>query len=149
MRRMHTIVRLLRRPIACLRDRKGAALVEFGLIAPVLAAVVLGVINGATLLLAYNSMHTAVTGGAQYVMSGGQDLPTVQEVTLTAWSHHSSQASVTATKACLCGTVTSDCNTLCTDQSVPQAFINISASDTYTGPAGTVPISATQTVRVR
>ncbi len=55
----------------------------------------------------------------------------------------------TAAKSCLCGTATSDCSSLCVDQSVPQAFITLTATDTYTGPAGTVPLSAQQTIRVR
>lgn len=141
--------RLVRRLRAWRRDQSGAALVEFGLIAPVLAAVVLGIVNGATLLLAYNAMHTGVTAGAQYVMSGGQDLPTVQQIALSAWSGHSKQATVTATKSCLCGGSASDCSTLCTDQTVPQAFITLVANDTYNGPAGTQPITSQEQIRVR
>ena len=131
------------------RDRSGASLVEFGLIAPILATVVLGVAKGATLLLANNAMHTAVTSGAQYVMAGGQDLSTVQSITLSAWPNRSSAAAVTAAKSCLCGTASSDCSTLCSDQSVPLAYVTLTATDTYAGLAGTVPLTATQTIRIR
>ncbi|QUD89386.1 TadE/TadG family type IV pilus assembly protein [Phenylobacterium montanum] len=149
MRIVHWMKSLARRGGAGWRDEKGAALVEFGLIAPVIAVIVLGVINGATLMLAYNAMRTGVTAGAQYVMSGGQDLPTVQTVAMSAWSGHSSSASVTATKMCLCGSSSSDCSVLCPDQSVPQAFITVSASETYSGPSGTQPIATQEQVRIR
>lgn len=128
------------------RDTGGAAAVEFGLVAPVLLLALLGIIHGGTLLARYNAMHSGVSSGAQYVMSGGSNLATAQQIASSAWAGKSGQATVTAVKICRCGTATAVCSELCLDQSVPQAFITISAADTLSG--GTA-VAARQEVRVR
>ena len=134
---------------AFLRDRGGAAAVEFGLVLPVLAALLIGVFDGGTLLLKYNTMHSAVSSGAQYVMAGGQDLTTAQSIAVSAWKTKPSNAQISVAKTCKCGAAAAVCTTICPDQSVPQAFVSIAATANVNGAVISQPIAATETVRVR
>jgi len=135
--------------IAFLRDRRGVAAVEFAFIAPILVLVIAGINDGAQLILKQNNMHSGVSAAAEYIMRGGSDMPTAQTIGLSAWPSHSSSASVTTNKMCYCGSTGGSCSSLCADQSVPTAYITVSASDTYAGWYTTTQISTSQKVRVR
>jgi len=135
--------------IAILRDRRGVAAVEFAFIAPILVLVIAGINDGAQLILKQNNMHSGVSAAAEYIMRGGSDMPTAQTIGLSAWPSHSSSASVTTNKMCYCGSTGGSCSSLCADQSVPTAYITVSASDTYAGWYTTTQISTSQKVRVR
>lgn len=138
------------RPLAAfLQDRRGIAAVEFALIAPILIFVIIGINDVAQLITKQNDMHSGVSAAAEYIMRGGSDMPTAQTIALSAWPSHSSQASVTAAKACYCASVSGSCTSLCPDQSVPTAYITITANDSYAGWYATTQISTSQKVRVR
>jgi len=139
----------MKRILAFLRDRRGVAAVEFAFIAPILVLVVAGINDGAQLILKQNNMHSGVSAAAEYIMRGGSDMPTAQTIGLSAWPSHSSSASVTTNKMCYCGSTGGSCTSLCADQSVPTAYITVSASDTYTGWYTSTQISTSQKVRVR
>jgi len=139
----------MKRILAFLRDRRGVAAVEFAFIAPILVLVVAGINDGAQLILKQNNMHSGVSAAAEYIMRGGSDMPTAQTIGLSAWPSHSSSASVTTNKMCYCGSTGGSCSSLCADQSVPTAYITVSASDTYAGWYTTTQISTSQKVRVR
>lgn len=132
-----------------LGDKDGVAAVEFGLILPVLGAMFIGVADGSAVLTNYNQMRTAVSSGAQYIMSGGQDLTTAQNIVVSAWKSPPANAVVSATKVCKCGGVAAPCNSLCPDQTVPLAYISMVSSANVSGAVVNVPISTTETVRVR
>jgi len=131
------------------RSERGAAIVEFALVTPILLAALAGISDGATLLMRQNAMHSGLSSSAQYIMSGGADLTTARQVGLTSWADHSSAASVTASKACYCASAPGTCSTLCTDQTVPKAYVKIAASDTFEGWYGNATLSAEQDVRIR
>src|SRR3569623_1025218 len=130
-------------------DDRGAALVEFGLIAPLLALTVLGIVQGGTMLGKYNAMRTGISSGAQYVMGGGSDLATARLITQEAWPARSTAATIDASKVCRCGGAVADCSLLCADNSVPQAFIVITTTDTFSDSITNHAVSARQEVRVR
>jgi Flp pilus assembly protein TadG len=130
-------------------DRSGAAAVEMALVAPFLAVIVAGIANYAPQLDKVHKMRDAVTSGAGYVMSGGTDPTTIQNVTFSAWTGHGQSDSVTVTQWCTCAGITSSCTTLCTDSTVPQGFTRIAASTTYTSAAGSQVFNAEHTVRTR
>jgi Flp pilus assembly protein TadG len=130
-------------------DGRGAAAVEFGLLAPVLVVVLAGVAYVATLTLKTNAMHAAVSSGAQYVMAGGSDLGVAQQVVASAWPGRTAGASVSAVKVCRCGTAAATCTVLCADQSVPQAFVVLTGADQVTIGTMAKAISTTEEVRVR
>jgi|WetSurMetagenome_2_1015567.scaffolds.fasta_scaffold81696_2 Flp pilus assembly protein TadG len=133
-------------------DARGLAGVEFALIAPVLAVMILIISDGALYLLRNHDMRAAVSSAAQYVMQTGTnaDMSTAQSVALAAWTSKPVGATVAASNACLCGATASACSTLCSDNSVPQSFTTISASSTYTGAIlKTQTLTASEVVRVR
>ncbi|HEX4181648.1 MAG TPA: TadE/TadG family type IV pilus assembly protein [Caulobacteraceae bacterium] len=131
------------------KDRRGAAAVEMALVAPFLAIVVAGIVNFAPQLDHVHRMRDAVTSGANYVMSGGTDATTIQNVTFSAWTGHVQADSVNVTQWCTCAGVTSSCSTLCADNTVPQGFTKIAASTTYSSANGPQVFNAQDTVRTR
>lgn len=130
-------------------DQSGAAILEFALVAPVLLLVLVGIINGASLLVKQNAMHNGVMTAAQYIMRGGNDLGTARTIGYSAWSGHSSSATVNADKTCYCGGSAGDCSKLCTDGSVPDAAVIITAKDTVQILFTPTSISTQQQIRVR
>jgi Flp pilus assembly protein TadG len=132
-----------------LRDRGGAAAVEMALVAPLLAAVLVGIANYAPELQTVHRMRDAVSTGALYVMTGGTDPTAIQTVTSNAWTGHGQSDQITVTQWCACAGVTGSCNSLCPDSTVPQGFTRINASTTYVGPLGSQSLGADQTIRTR
>ena len=51
------------------RNKDGAAAVEFGLVAPIVVAVLVGVVTYGGTILAYSRMRQAISSGAQYALS--------------------------------------------------------------------------------
>ena len=131
------------------RARQGAAAVELALVIPVLAIIVTGVMQYGGMIIAYQQMHNGIASGAIYVMRGGTDATTIQDVALGAWPNQPSNASISVAQFCTCAGVTSSCTSLCSDQSYPLGFTTISGSGTYTGPFGNQSMSATQTIRTK
>jgi len=131
------------------RSNDGAALVEFAIIAPLLLIALAGISDGASFLLRNNAMHSGLSSSAQYIMSGGSDLSTARQIGLSSWAGRSEQSDVTASKDCFCAATPSTCSTLCSDQSVPLAYVKIAATDTYDGWFGDTTLRAEQDVRIR
>jgi Flp pilus assembly protein TadG len=130
-------------------DRRGAAAVEFGIIAPVLAVVLAGVIQYGGMLFAYDRMHDAVSAGAVYVMRAGRDTSAVHDITVNAWSTPPSDATVTVSQTCTCAGVSASCTNICADNSYPIKSTIIDASGTYVGIWSTQTMQASQTVRTQ
>jgi len=139
----------LSNPIRLLRDSRGAAAVEFALVLPFLAAILIGIGNLAPVLGATHAMRDGVSAGSLYVMSGGRDATKIRSVTLAAWTGHSDSDVVTVTQYCTCGDVTGACSTLCADGTIPLAYTQIHASTVFSGFNGNVPLTADQVVRTR
>jgi Flp pilus assembly protein TadG len=134
---------------SCFRDRRGAAAVEMALVAPFLAVIVAGIASYAPQLDRVHKMRDAVSTSAGYVMTGGTNPTTIQSVAFSAWTGHGQSDSVAVTQWCTCAGLTAACNTLCTDNSVPQGFTKIAASTSYAGPGGSQVLNAQQTIRTR
>ena len=133
-------------------DARGLAGVEFAMVAPVFAISILIISDGALYLLRNHDMRAAVSSAAQYVMQTGTNasVTTAQSIALSAWNTKNGGSAVTVSNACLCGTTASACNTLCSDQSVPESFTTISATSPYSGVLlGQKTLSASEVVRVR
>ncbi len=129
------------------KQREGVSAIEFGLIAPILAAIVLGLANIATIATGVGEMQTAVRAAVQYAMNGGTDMTVAQTQGTNAWQSEPSDGSFTATSACFCGTTGSDCQTVCSDNTVPKKFITVTASGSYG--TGVLKKSETVTEQVR
>ena len=132
-----------------LRDDTGGAAVEFGLIAPALIAVVLGLSQVGGVVYNRHAMHKAVNAGAQAVMTSGTNAAATEAVVLAAWPNRSGDADVEVEEYCSCAAVRHACTTICNDGAYPQAFTRISATHTMTGPTGQQSLSTSELVRTR
>lgn len=139
----------MRRLRLLIGDTSGGAAVEFGLIAPFMIAVVLGVSASVGLIHDYHVMRRAVSSGTQLLMTTDADTAAARDVTLDAWPGKADGATVAISQWCRCGTVQHACSTVCPDGDYPQMFTRIDASTPYTGPLGQQTMSASQTVRTR
>ena len=119
------------------------------MVTPILLAALAGISDGASYLLRQNAMHSSVSSSAQYIMSGGANLTTARQIGLSSWEGRSERADVTASKDCFCVTTPATCSTLCSDQTVPLAYVKIAATDTYDGWFGDATLRAEQDVRIR
>lgn len=131
------------------RDRSGGAAVEFGLIAPLLIAVVLGIAASTGAIYQQHVMRKAVSAGAQLMMTTDADIEAVRDLTLEAWNGKAAGSSVEISQWCRCGQSQHSCSTICTDGDYPEKFTRIDAATPYTGPLGDQTLNSSQLVRTR
>lgn len=131
------------------RDERGASAVEFALIAPVLAGALVGLIELGHVIYQRTDMHGALRSGAQYVLNGGRDLEIAGEIVRRSWSSMPEDGVVEALRYCLCNEVAHACNAPCSDGSIPEAFISLTAHATLGGIVVDVGNSANDAIRVR
>ena len=130
-------------------DTRGASIAEFAMVAPILTSLIMGIADGANFVYTTNAMHSGVGSASQYIMEGGQDLSVAQTIGMSTWPQHSANATMTVAKICKCASTVWDCSTLCASQTVPQAFVNVTAHDSFTGMVLTRQLDTMQEVRVR
>ena len=135
------------------RNKDGAAAVEFGLVAPIVVAVLVGVVTYGGTILAYSRMRQAISSGAQYALAVEDDLTSVEAVVNAAWSPKPAGATVTVTRQCFCAdapTTVTSCSVNCADGDYPMMYTKIAGSMSYTGFGGdTSTLNASQKVRTR
>jgi Flp pilus assembly protein TadG len=141
---------------ALLADRRGGAAIEFAIIAPVLAFLTLGLIDGWSLASSTLNMRTAVQAGAKYLMAGGSEETVLRGVITAAWASPPSDAAVTVEKQCQCDNSTADCSTLCTStQRPPAAYYSVGVTGSWDAPvkvsflSTALALKQQQVVRVR
>lgn len=132
MQNTRSLRRLVRRFV---RNARGAAAVELGLIAPVLVGIVVPMVDLG--LGAYQKMEVqdAAESGAQYALEHGWNQTSVQN----AATNTTPLSGVTATAAESCHCVTSGaigsavtCGTTCADGSTAGTYVTVNTSATYT-----------------
>jgi Flp pilus assembly protein TadG len=132
------------------RNQSGAAAVEFGLIAPIFAGILVTVGTMGGTVLAYNKMSQAVSSGAQYALTVDDDVTEIEDVVEAAWEGMPAGADVNVVQACFCAGVADTCGEPCDDLSHPHRITTISASRAYVGLAGVSrTLNAEQEVRTR
>lgn len=138
-----------RRPWA--RDR-GAAAVEFAIIAPILIAALTGIVDYG--LAMYNKMELmgAVRAGAQVALIDYTDTTAIKQAVVDSTNAGITTADVTTTQFCECAdgsTIT--CGNTCADSSSNRYFMTISATQNYTLMllGTTIAIDASTTIRTR
>jgi Flp pilus assembly pilin Flp len=131
------------------RDRRGASAVEFAVISPVLAVALLGVAEYGQVVYQRTDMHGALRSGGQYVLNGGRDLAVAEEIVERSWSSRPEDAVVEATRFCLCEDEEHACGSPCDDDSVPEAYVSITAHATLGGIVLDYGESADDAIRVR
>lgn len=123
---------IFRKLVSFLKGESGVAAVEMGLFAPPL---IIGVVLMADIGLAVEArmeLDRNVRAGVQAAMSNVSDLNAIKGVVLA--SANGSQAiSVDVGKTCTCGSAAASCNSWCAPEVPPSVFINISATEAYSG----------------
>lgn len=132
-----------------LRNDRGAAAVEFAFIAPVLAALMLGVFDLGRMTYDRTDLHSAVRSGAQYFMAGGDDVEAAILVIEQSWSSRPEMSQVTVEKCCKCAGVDAPCGQLCDDGSVPDIVHELEATAYFAGLFGQYEVSVNEFVRTR
>jgi Flp pilus assembly pilin Flp len=131
------------------RDESGVSAIEFGLVVPMIAGSLMGLVELGTIVFERTDMHSAVRAGAQYIMDGGNDLNQARTIVLTSWTTKPEDAVVNVSKFCLCDEVVHACNTPCSDMSVPEAYTRVEALAVLGGVVYSYGTSADDTVRIR
>ena len=144
---------MLRRMLA---DRNGASATEFAVIAPVLAFLLLGIVDGWSLATSTLGARAAVEAAATYFIGGGADPATAQLIAQSSWNNPPPDASVAVSESCACSGAASGCGGICAATSMPPAaYMHIAATGTWTAPfsvqflGSQVTVSQTQVIRVR
>jgi Flp pilus assembly protein TadG len=134
---------------ARLRDQRGAAAVELALILPFIAAIAVVSAGVWDVGMRKQSLHGALKVAAQYYMNGGQDDAAARAIALAAWQTKPSNANVTASRICRCGSTANACNTLCSNSTPPAVFVQLTATATTPGAQYFATQTAQDMVRVR
>jgi Flp pilus assembly protein TadG len=132
-----------------LRSGSGIAAVEFGMIAPVIAAGFVFSLDLANNIVNRMRMEAAVRAGVQYLMEDGRDIAALEELVKVSWTPLPVDADVSAERYCLCSDVAHACNTLCGDNSAPESYFTVSVSGTSQGIISDTILASEEQVRVR
>jgi len=129
----------------------GLSAVEFALIAPLLAFMLVALVDAVNFAAGFTAMQRAERAGIQYFMNGGTSTAAAQGIVSTAWTNPPSNYTVSAQEVCTCGgnghTVT--CGTSCVNGQTYRANMTVSASATIKGMLTSLPESKTETVRIQ
>jgi Flp pilus assembly protein TadG len=132
-----------------LRDDRGVAAIEFALILPILVALVLFGMEGWMRINQVSQMRSALSSASRYYESGGSDDTAAAQLAIASWNHAPGDGAVNAVRSCTCGGVGAGCNTLCAGNSLPNVYVTMTATGTFTGIMHTAVLSQTGAVRIR
>jgi Flp pilus assembly protein TadG len=131
------------------RHKGGGSAVEFAIIAPILAGLLISGFDTWQLINRKQDMHAAIVAGAHYYMGGGTDDTTAQTIGISGWPNHPGDGQITISRACTCAGGASGCSTVCAaTQQAPEIRVTLNAQSQWNGinPAA---LSESETVRVR
>ena len=127
-----------RRAVALWRERRGIAAVEFALVAPILLALMVGIIDLGFAFSAQIKVQLAAQAGAQYAQLYGYDSTKISNA-VTAATSLSVSASPAPTQSCGCISGTSvtlsgspPCTTTCANGLTPGTYVQVNSRATYT-----------------
>ena len=138
------------------RDECGVGAIEFALIAPLLAIVLLGIISGWAYYTQSNYMRDSVEVAGKYFIQGGTSEAVGLNIAEAAWNDKPEDGTVSLNKTCVCAGAAASCSGVCSDSSIPETYWTIEASSTYTDPflgeavfADGLPLYEREVIRVR
>lgn len=131
------------------RAEGGNSAVEFALVAPLLAILLIGIADVGKIGFERTDMYSAARSGAQYFMAGGSDFDRARHVVESSWTAAPEDALITIDRFCQCQAVEFACDAPCPDDSTPDAFARIKVSATVRGIFLEYQNLATDTVRIR
>jgi Flp pilus assembly protein TadG len=129
-------------------ELRGAAAIEFAIIVPVLAVIVLMISDASNVAVGGSRMESALRSSVQYVMNGGVDMAQAQAVGLQAWQGKPSNATLSVSSVCKCGSGAGICGQICSDGSLPQTFVTATATGKLGGSVIHIQKTLGETIRV-
>jgi Flp pilus assembly protein TadG len=139
----------IRRLKALFSSSSGVAGVEFAMVLPILAAIVVTLPDISQAAMSVMQMEGAARASIQYAMGGGTDMTMAQTVGLHAWSEKPANAALAASQSCRCAGAPGTCGQSCPDGSVPQTYFSVTASGHMGGSVISFDKSITRTVRLQ
>ncbi len=130
-----------------IKDRRGAAAIEFGLILPVLAAIIVLLPDVTEAAVGAMNMDGAVRAGIQFAMNGSTNTTSIQTYANNNWPSKPHDANLNASLACYCDSSIISCGQPCTGTT--SSYITVAANATVGGTVVSVPLSKSQKVRVQ
>src|SRR6185312_16866513 len=103
-------------------EARGVAALEFAFIAPVLAIIAILMTDVGLAAVGAMNMEGAVRASVQYAMNGGADLAVAKTVGMSTWSSQPSDATMSTSKICKCGSTVAACTSTCSGGSLPSGF---------------------------
>ena len=143
MRKLLTRIRRL------LRANDGTAAIEFALVLPVLATIVICMPDVSQAVTGVLEMEGAARASIQYAMAGGTDMSAAQNIGMASWTTKPANATLAASEACLCGSAGGTCGQVCPDGTNPQTYFTVVASGMMGGSTINFQKSISRSVRVQ
>lgn len=120
---------------AAVRDTRGVAAIEFGLMIPVLSLMVVSVTDIGLAVYRKMQVEDAAQAGAQYAISHGFDTSGISSAVTSATNSTAITASPPPVQFCGCptstGVSTVSCGTVCTGGVQAGTYMTVSAQATY------------------
>lgn len=132
-----------------LRAADAVSAVEFALLAPLLLALLVGIVDVGRYAYQRADMFGAVRAGAQYFMAGGGMPAVARGIINDSWSQRPPDGEVRVDRFCQCAEVPMTCSAPCPDGEAPAAFSRIVVRGTYRGILMSLSGEATEIIRVR
>lgn len=127
------------------RDRRGGSAVEFALVAPLFALMLVGLVDQWQIMSREMGAQAAAVAGVRYYLQGGANDDAAARLALSAWPNRPSGATLTVSRSCACGASTATCGTICSDGSDPVTNVQIRSQTNWRDRT----ISQVKVVRVR
>jgi Flp pilus assembly protein TadG len=128
-------------------SHRGNAAVEFAIVVPLLAGIVVTVADVANIGTGVGEMNIAVRAAIQYAMNGGTDMMVAKNQALNAWQNEPSGGTMTVVQSCTCSGASHSCSTTCSDGSSPYVFVTATAKATFHGSMVTQSKTVTEKLR--
>ena len=129
-------------------DRRGVAAVEFALLVPVLAGILVLSFAAWESGVRKQNMRSALKTAAEYYMNGGVADADAREVALLSWDKRPPDARVSTSRRCRCGSLTVECSSVC-NAGPPAVYVTVYArAEVPDAMFGSVEL-AERTIRVR
>jgi Flp pilus assembly protein TadG len=122
------------------QDESGVGAIEFAVIAPFMAIVLLGTISGWAYYSQNNYMRDGVEVAGKYFLQGGTSQETGLAIAEAAWTDKPDDGTVALNQTCICVGAAAACGSVCSDGSIPEKYWTIEASRVFKDPFFVDPI---------
>ena len=144
--------RLLEKAISRLASSgRGAAAVEFALMATVIAAMLTGIANYGMAQFDKMELESAARAGAQMAIKDRTDTTAIQNAAVNATDLSITTSDVSTADSCWCADIdaSATCGTTCADGDPAQYFTTVTVSETFTLLILGTTINLSESVKVR